>query len=70
MSGVERLVKCQKMRNYSTKGGATFLYWILGTGSLEKRLRWQGKQVQQDVNIRQTTGTWEGNQQEQYEGID
>ncbi len=58
------------MRNYSTKGGVTFLHWILGTGSLDKRLRWQGKQVQQDVNMRQTTGTLEGNQQEQYEGID
>ncbi len=49
---------------------AKFLYWILGTGSLEKRLRWQGKQVQQDVNMRQTTRTWDGNQEEQYEGIE
>ncbi len=63
------IIKCQIIWNYSTEGATSILCCLVGAGSHEERLRWQGKQVQRGFNMRQTIGTWEGKQQELCEGI-
>ncbi len=66
---MDDMIKCLIMEIYSTKGITTLLYCAVRAVSQEERLLWQSKPVHRDVNMRQTTGNWDGKQLEHYEGI-